>query len=121
MLDIEFPAVMIILVDLATSGEIDCLGWEHGRVVHRDHLAGWNLTFGSREAPPPTIKHGVLVPNRADKHKRRIAYQWLDIYGEHNEKEWQLALNAVFGHIVMRPGINEVNMDFEQQATDGLS
>ena len=109
MLESELSAVMTILVDLVRSGEIEILGWENARVVHKDHLDAWSLTFGSRDAPPPTINHGVLIPNRAEKHKRRIAYQWLDIYGEQNESEWRLALNAVFGHVVMRPGINEVS------------
>ena len=108
-LESEIPTVMAILVDLVRSGGIECLGWEHGRVVHKDHLEAWALTFGSRDAPPPTINNGVLIPNRAERHPRRIAYQWLDIYGEQNDKEWRLALNAVFGHVVMRPGINEVS------------
>lgn len=79
-------------------------------VPHPTLQTSWTVVFGSQTAPPPILDaNAVLKPVKGQDHQTAVPYHWMDIYGNVIEHEFKLGWHCLLGHILMRPGVNEVS------------
>ncbi|RXK42604.1 hypothetical protein M231_00158 [Tremella mesenterica] len=74
-------------------------GYDTSRLVHISHWDKWAVPLVSR-----VIKDGKVEIGGVKLYAPR---RWVDIYGTFLEGEYKVALRAVLGHILTRPGITE--------------
>lgn len=108
--ELTLPNAMVKLMALLRSGSIHCLGFSEARLVHTSHLEAWQIAYGDKSAPLPLHENGKLLVHTVEQPLKALSFQWLDIYGDVNPSEFQIALNSVFGHIATKPGVNEVSL-----------